>query len=76
VATISNTLLTLNRDNFKAVARALTIVENELKGADELLKNLHFNKRTPIIGITGPPGAGKSTLVNRLSAICSTAVIK
>jgi LAO/AO transport system kinase len=66
VATISNTLSTLNRDNFKAVARALTIVENELKGADELLKSLHFNKHTPIIGITGPPGAGKSTLVNAL----------
>jgi LAO/AO transport system kinase len=66
VTNISHTLSTLNRDNFKAVARALTIVENDLTGADELLKNLHFNKATPIIGITGPPGAGKSTLVNAL----------
>jgi len=52
--------------DFKSVARALTIVENELKGADELLKGLSFEKKTPVIGITGPPGAGKSTLLNAL----------
>jgi len=50
--------------DFRSVARALTIVENDLQGADELLKNLLFEKPAPIIGITGPPGAGKSTLVN------------
>jgi len=66
VATISTTLSTLNRDNFKAVARTLTIVENDLDGAADLLKDLRFNKNVPIIGITGPPGAGKSTLVNSL----------
>ncbi|MEN0054884.1 MAG: methylmalonyl Co-A mutase-associated GTPase MeaB [Mucilaginibacter sp.] len=52
--------------NFRSVARALTIVENDLTGAEDLLKNLSFTKNTPIIGITGPPGAGKSTLVNSL----------
>jgi LAO/AO transport system kinase len=56
----------LSAINFRSVARALTIVENDLTGADELLKNLSFTKNTPIIGITGPPGAGKSTLVNSL----------
>ena len=51
--------------NFRDLARALTIVENELEGSAELLKSLKpFN--TPIIGITGPPGAGKSTLVNAM----------
>jgi LAO/AO transport system kinase len=52
--------------DFKSVARALTIVENDLGGADDLLKGLTFSKNTPVIGITGPPGAGKSTLVNAL----------
>jgi len=52
--------------DFRSVARALTIVENGLAGAEELLKRLNFNKEVPVIGITGPPGAGKSTLVNAL----------
>jgi LAO/AO transport system kinase len=52
--------------NFRSLARALTIVENDLKGAEQLLKNLKFTKTAPVIGITGPPGAGKSTLVNSL----------
>ncbi|HEY4322828.1 MAG TPA: methylmalonyl Co-A mutase-associated GTPase MeaB [Mucilaginibacter sp.] len=52
--------------DFRSLARALTIVENDLNGANELLKTLDFKKHTPVIGITGPPGAGKSTLVNSL----------
>ncbi|MGZ3776188.1 MAG: methylmalonyl Co-A mutase-associated GTPase MeaB [Mucilaginibacter sp.] len=58
--------ITADVNNFKLVARALTVVENDLKGSAELLKNLKFDKDTPVIGITGPPGAGKSTLVNDL----------
>jgi LAO/AO transport system kinase len=52
--------------DFRSVARALTIVENNLNDAAELLKNLTFNNNTPVTGITGPPGAGKSTLVNAI----------
>lgn len=55
-------------NDFRSVARALTIVENDLTGADQLLKSLEFKKDVPVIGITGPPGAGKSTLVNDVIA--------
>ena len=52
--------------NFREVSRQLTIVENELAGAGDLLKSLHIDSNSRIIGITGPPGAGKSTLVSKL----------
>lgn len=50
--------------NFRAVARALTLVENSLTGSEELLKSLKIDQSIPVIGLTGPPGAGKSTLVD------------
>ncbi len=46
------------------LARAISMVENESKGWEALLTNLTFQKKPPVIGITGPPGAGKSTLIN------------
>ena len=49
----------------RAIARASSWVENQHPGALELLEQLQG--RTPIIGITGPPGAGKSSLVNALA---------
>lgn len=67
--TVPGILSGLNTASFKTVARALTIVENDLAGANDLLKGLTFPKKTPIIGITGPPGAGKSTLVNALISL-------
>lgn len=51
--------------NFLGLARVLTLVENELSGSAELLRQLK-PLDTPVIGITGPPGAGKSTLVNAM----------
>ena len=52
--------------SFQALARGITIVENELSGYAELLKDLNDTGNTKVVGITGPPGAGKSTLVNAL----------
>lgn len=52
--------------DFKLVARRLTMVENDLAGADDYLKSLKIDADVPVIGITGPPGAGKSTLVGAL----------
>lgn len=50
-----------------SLPRAISIVENEVEGYEELLQSLpSTQKNIPVIGITGPPGAGKSTLVDGL----------
>ena len=60
---IETLAISINRGDRKALAKAITLVENEIDGSDVLLKNIHSNE-TPVIGFTGPPGAGKSTLIN------------
>ena len=52
----------------KALARCISLVENEVKGYEELMQMLPSSS-TPVIGITGPPGAGKSTLVDALISL-------
>ncbi|MFN2566220.1 MAG: methylmalonyl Co-A mutase-associated GTPase MeaB [Gemmatimonadaceae bacterium] len=52
-----------------ALARAVSVVENHRPGFDTLLGTLHSRTgRARRIGLTGPPGAGKSTLTTRLAA--------
>ena len=52
-----------------ALARAISVVENTRPGFERLLGEIHRSLgRARRIGVTGPPGAGKSTLVERLVA--------
>lgn len=57
----------------RSLARAITIVENDLEGAQEILLSLDLEQAAPVIGVTGPPGAGKSTLINALISKFSAA---
>ncbi len=51
-----------------AVARAITLVEDGAAGAREVLKAIHPRAgRAAIVGVTGAPGSGKSTLVDALA---------
>ena len=58
-------LTAIQQGDQRALARAISWVENEVDGYEELLKNLPAGHAF-ITGITGPPGAGKSTLVDAL----------
>lgn len=51
--------------NINTLARCISLVENEAEGYEELLQSLP-SIDIPIIGITGPPGSGKSTLTDGL----------
>jgi LAO/AO transport system kinase len=52
----------------RALARAITAIENRSAEASEILKALFpYSGKTRIVGLTGPPGAGKSTLVDSLA---------
>ena len=67
---ILNSVLSTNRG---ALAKAITLIENEAEGSFELLKNLEAHTgKAHVVGITGPPGAGKSTFINALTKECLT----
>ena len=51
--------------NFNSIARVISSIENEIVGVDDFLATLNPNF-IPVIGITGPPGAGKSSLISVL----------
>jgi LAO/AO transport system kinase len=69
MSTISGEFLDkLRRADKRTVARAITYVESNEETAEELLKLLHADLgKSYKIGITGPPGAGKSTITNQIT---------
>ena len=53
----------------RAIARAITLIEDESPAGAELVRGIFARTgRAYLIGVTGPPGAGKSTLVDKLTA--------
>ncbi|MDN3587425.1 methylmalonyl Co-A mutase-associated GTPase MeaB [Pedobacter aquatilis] len=57
----------IKQGNIKTLARTLTLVENDIAPSNLILKGLESKAEVRVIGITGPPGAGKSTLVNEIA---------
>jgi LAO/AO transport system kinase len=58
----------LRSGDVRALARAISTVENRAPGWSELLKALFpHSGQARVLGLTGPPGAGKSTLVDQLA---------
>jgi LAO/AO transport system kinase len=61
----NNFLQQIKDGDKKSLARCISLIENEVEGYKKFLEKLPICD-VPVIGITGPPGAGKSTLVDAL----------
>ncbi len=53
----------------RTLAKQISFIENNPLQAAELLKNIDFQSKAPVLGVTGAPGSGKSTLVNALVSL-------
>lgn len=58
------------KSDARSIARLISIVENDMPEAHKLMAQIYPKSgRAHIIGITGPPGVGKSTIVNKLTKV-------
>jgi len=65
---LNNLVKRVCEGDFRALARAITTVENRGTNHSDLLKALFpHSGRAKVLGLTGAPGAGKSTLVDQLA---------
>ena len=59
-------LVDLKKGKRGAIAKAITIMENDQKESKKIIKKIFKDTgNSIIIGITGPAGAGKSSLINK-----------
>lgn len=59
----------LNGDS-RAAARLITVVENDIKAAEEIINSIYkYTGKAYILGITGPPGSGKSTFISTITKL-------
>jgi LAO/AO transport system kinase len=58
----------IRNGDIRSLARCISLIENEVPGYEELLESVSPDANVRVTGITGPPGAGKSTLTDALIA--------
>ena len=64
----SNLIENIYKEDRRSIARAISIIESDNSSASDYLKEIHKQVGNAYrIGITGPPGAGKSTITNQLT---------
>jgi len=65
--TVNTLVQELIKGDPRAIAKAITLVENDGRQAREMMKDIYpYSGQSVIVGITGAPGSGKSTLVDQM----------